>query len=182
MKISYQPNDAKILEALVWIANEKPGKDFHYILKALFYADKAHLQAHGRPVLGDTYIKMTYGPVASYAYDLLEQDDRLPTFLLEQAGQALEVQRNNRIPSVRARRPADTSLLSGSDLRCLAQALDKCDGMNFKELSAMTHQERAWREAAMNGEMDYELFIDEDVENRAEIVAYLKETSASLVF
>lgn len=55
MRVKYQPNIGKIVEALVWIANRKAHQGFHFILKTLFYADKFHLQRYGRPILGDTY-------------------------------------------------------------------------------------------------------------------------------
>lgn len=69
--IRFPANPAKILEGIVWICDRKPGKGFHYILKTLFYADKWHLSCYGRPVFGDTYIKMPFGPVASLAYNIL---------------------------------------------------------------------------------------------------------------
>ncbi|MFZ5427185.1 MAG: Panacea domain-containing protein [Thermodesulfobacteriota bacterium] len=180
MKIAYQPNHRKILETLAWVASKRPGKDFHFILKVLFYADKAHLQEAGRPVIGDTYIKMTYGPVPSHAYDMLESDDHLPERLLELISSTLDVVRVGRIPHVTAKRSPELSFFSGSDIRCLEKALEQCDGMDFNSLCVMTHAERAWIDAQLNGEMDYANFIDEDTEDREELIAYIRETAPTV--
>ena len=41
-------------------------------LKLVFFADRYHLRRYGRPVVRDKYKAMEYGPVASTAYDLIE--------------------------------------------------------------------------------------------------------------
>src|ERR1700723_3107507 len=37
------------------------------IAKLLYFADKVHLLEHGRPIIGDVYWCMDYGPVPSFA-------------------------------------------------------------------------------------------------------------------
>ena len=177
--VKYTPNPRKIIEALVWAAEKCPGKGFHFILKTLFYADKYHLQKYGRPVLGDTYVKMSFGPVASMAYDLLKQNDFLPEQLFREVSEALGVVRGT-LPEVKAKRPPKTDLFSGTDIEALSAALEQCRNLDFNNLTDITHQERAWVEAALNNEMDYELFIDEDVDNREELINYLRESSTHL--
>lgn len=180
MKIKYRANPRKVLEALVWIAGRRPGNGFHFILKTLFYADKYHLQRYGRPVTGDAYVKMPYGPVASLAYDMLKRNEFLPEEIIGQIDQALTTERSGSTPKVSAKRPADESCFSGTDLGCLEAALSACDGKGFDCLSHLTHTEQAWIEAEMNNEMDYELFIDADTPNRDELLEYIRETSECL--
>lgn len=179
MKIRYRPNYRKILEALIWVAHERPGKGFHFVLKTLFYADKFHLQQYGRPVLGDVYVKMPYGPVASAAYDILKRSDFVPEEFDAIIEQGLET-RPGPHPRVRAKRAPDLSFFSGTDTDCLQAALEHCDRMDFSRLSAETHVERAWLEADMHGEMNYELFIDQDVPDREALLEYIRETSQCL--
>lgn len=179
MKIRYSANPAKLLEAILWIVSRKPGCDFHFILKSLFYADKFHLQKYGRPVTGDTYIKMSYGPVPSMAYDMLKGNWGLPAAALEACGSAFSVTREGRIPSVTALREPETDELSGTDIECLGEAIALTPD-TFDSRTERTHQERAWIEASMNGEMDFELFIDENVPNREELIQYIRETSTNL--
>ena len=47
--------------------------------------------------------------------------------------------------------------------------------------SDITHEEKAWIDALMDREMDYELFIDEDIENRDELIEYIRENSHTVV-
>ncbi len=74
MAIKFKPNAAKAVEVIVWFANKRPGVDFHTILKLLFFADIYHLNQWGRPIIGDTYNALPYGPVAQTTYDLLRRE------------------------------------------------------------------------------------------------------------
>ena len=179
MKIQYRANARKILEALVWVASRRPGNGFHFILKTLFYADKFHLQQYGRPVTGDTYVKMAYGPVASLAYDMLKSEDGLPSVALERIAEALDVKRD-KTPHVYAKRDPDVMCFSETDEKCLHEALEFCDGLDFDFLTHKTHQEPAWQAADMNSQMDYALFIDSDAENREELIEYIREMAPCL--
>lgn len=179
MKIQYRANPRKILESLVWVASRRPGNGFHFILKTLFYADKFHLQQFGRPVTGDTYVKMAYGPVASLAYDMLKAEEGLPPAVLERISEALDVKKE-KFPSVYAKRDPDGMCFSETDEKCLREALEFCDGLDFDFLTHKTHQEPAWQAANMNAEMDYELFVDSDTRDREELIAYIRETAHCL--
>jgi uncharacterized phage-associated protein len=180
MKIRYRVNPGKLLEALVLIAGACPGSRYHFMLKTLFYADKAHLQKYGRPVTGDIYVKMSYGPVPSLAYDMLKENENLPADVLDAVRNALEIERCGKNQHVSAKRSPDLGYFSGTDLECLRGALASCSSMGFGDLTDLTHKERAWEEAELNQEMDYELFIDEDVPNRAALIEYIRESASCL--
>ncbi|MBE1427077.1 putative phage-associated protein [Desulfomicrobium macestii] len=180
MKIRYRANPRKLLEALVLIAENCPDSYYHFILKTLFYADKFHLQKYRRPVTGDVYVKMSYGPVPSLAYDMLKQNENLPAQVLDEVQAALDVHKFGRYPAVSAKRLPNLNLFSGTDIECLKEALSSCSPMGFEALTNLTHRERAWEEAEMNQEMNFELFIDEDLPNREELIEYIKETSPCL--
>ncbi len=179
MKISFNANPQKIIEAITWAANRLPGSDRYTILKILFYADKYHLQKYGRPVTGDIYIKMTAGPVASLAYDIIKRNTSLPRELLLTADKAFKTasNSNHEYPPIEAVRCPDLDWFSGTDLECLEKAAGYCSDKTFTALKNTTHQEVAWLEASMNCEMDFSLFIDEDVPNREELLAYIAETA-----
>jgi hypothetical protein len=74
MAIKFKLNAPKAVEVIVWFANKRPGVDFHTILKLLFFADIYHLNQWGRPIVGDTYNALPYGPVAQTTYDLLRRE------------------------------------------------------------------------------------------------------------
>lgn len=178
MSVKFRVNPQKLVESIVWIAQRLPGSSRYTVLKTLFYADKYHLECFGRPVTGDTYIKMAAGPVASLAYDLIKRSEYLPTYLLEAADAAFANEGTGKYPTVKALRAPNLEWFSGTDIDCLERAADYCAGKDFSELKDATHQERAWQEASMNGEMDFALFIGDDVPNREELLDYIRETAA----
>lgn len=180
MKITYTPNTKKMLEAILWIVTRNQGCDFHFILKTLFFADKYHLQRYGRPVTGDVYIKMTYGPVPSRAYDMLKGSDFLPAEVLEKCEKSFGVSYTGKIPAVEGKRPPDMNVFSGTDVSCLEDAFQLCVSTDFSSRTELTHTEKAWVEAQLNGEMDFALFVDEDIPDREALIDYIRETSVSL--
>lgn len=46
--------------------------DIYRILKAVYFADKYHLEHYGRQVNGNQFIAMKYGPVPSELYDFVK--------------------------------------------------------------------------------------------------------------
>ena len=72
--------------------------------------------------MGDTYIKMDWGPVASTAYDLLKESDYAPENALDAVSNALHVQRDHR-PDVIAKREPNMALFSGTNIEALEKAL-----------------------------------------------------------
>jgi hypothetical protein len=52
-EINFSINSLKLLNATVYILQKLSRTDNHKICKILFYADKNHLNKHGRPITGD---------------------------------------------------------------------------------------------------------------------------------
>lgn len=146
---------------------------FMQIAKLIFYADKFHLKKYGRPITGDTYIKMEHGPNPSAIYDYLKEvrarkDQRNSFFqvILEKSGHS-----NNPIPFVSPLRKADRKVFSESDLEILDMVFSRYGTKSAKELRDLSHKEKAWKNADI--EMCYEDFLD--AEDTA-IKKYLQET------
>ena len=158
MSLRFQFNADKALQAIIWLANQKPGITYHTILKVLFYADKRHLNDHGRPVIGDDYAALEWGPVASTTYDILKSD----AHALRQHGIS-EVPFSVRGSSrhVRTSNEPNMEVFSESDIECLEWALSKYGRFTFSSLTHRTHKEKAWCKAPKNGRMSYEDFLDE---------------------
>jgi len=178
MQIRFKANPEKIIETITWIAKRLPSNDRYTILKTLFYADKYHLQRYGRPVTGDTYIKMNYGPVASFAYDIIKRNDNLPLAVLTAADAAFDnVPNSGKYPPIEAKRPPDMEWFSGTDIECLEEAAAHCSDKDFDTLKGATHEEAAWLAASMHGEMDFALFIDNNTPEREALLEYIAETA-----
>jgi uncharacterized phage-associated protein len=178
MNIRFKPNPQKIIEVIVWIAQRLPQSDRYTVLKTLFYGDKYHLQKYGRPVTGDTYIKMSFGPVACYAYNIIKRDSFLPRDILIAADEAFDNSHGDeKYPSVVVKRTPDMDWFSETDIECLEEAAQHCSGKGFSSLMDETHREQAWIQAEMNQQMDFALLIDEETPNRDELLKYISETS-----
>lgn len=172
--IRFPFSPTKTLEAILLLAGSRQGgMDRHGILKLLFFADVAHLNQHGRPITGDEYRALTYGPVGQGAYDLLKGDplaleeiDEQP-FPLEAAGQY----------HVRALRAFDAARLSRSDVAALRGALTAYGGLDFRHRTDLSHRHPAYERARKHDElvMRYEDFL-EPGDDRAERIAVLAET------
>jgi uncharacterized phage-associated protein len=170
--LRFQFNEKKGVEALTYIASRWPGVTAFFAAKTLFFAEKLHLNKYARPIVGDTFIAMPNGPVPSTLYDFIKGQ-------LYEAGdpeairEALSIQRDP-FPRITARREADREALSESDIECLDTAIAFCSHSSFALLSSLTHRERAWMEAPVNGAMDYEAMIDEGPE-RAALIEEVRE-------
>lgn len=170
--IFFNFNNKKILEVVLWLANEKPGISFHTLAKVLFFADVAHLNKYGRPITGDNWCAMPYGPVPSYTYDLLKEHPDIIESIQEDT-MPFYTKKNGTKPCIYAKRQAETDYLSKSDIDELKTALEKYGNLSFGDLTDISHKNIAWQEA-WNGrnnespQMKFELMI-EDEELREEI-------------
>lgn len=176
MTLKFRISEEKAIEALVWITSEWKNITPFYLSKVLFFAEKEHLNKHGRPVIADTYIAMPWGPVPSTIRDYVEGNYLFSDFS-DHIAQAIEVDRNTRYPQIRAKRSPRLDVFSSSDLECLKSAIDKCKHVGFATLSGWTHLEKAWLDAPANGPMDYEKFIDDDNPQREAVLEQAREFS-----
>ena len=184
MSLEYTPNKQKIIETILWFLHRSQRTDIHSILKEIFYADKVHLQRYSRPVTGDYFIKMNYGPVASHAYDLLKgnrlseyvRKQRFTSDIFEDAIRAFDTRDQYCIKPLRG---PDLDYFSGTDLECMQVALEQCNGKSFETLVAITHDELSWKNAQLDQRMAFEDFIEER-EDKEEYLEYLRESAECL--
>jgi uncharacterized phage-associated protein len=168
-------DEKKALEALILIAKEWPDVTAFYAAKVVFFADKEHLNKYGRPVFGDRYIAMDNGPVPSVIYDWFKGNlDRVgdPQAITN----AIDLDRSGVYVKAKARREPDLQFLSASDVSAIRNAVAFCKKHSVPELSRISHDDPAWREADLNAEMDPALMIDGD--HRDEMIQVAKEFAA----
>ena len=71
--IMFSFNKDKSIHSVFFILNEiEEGCDIHKVCKILYFADQKHLVKWGRPITGDHYIKMNYGPVPSNIKNIID--------------------------------------------------------------------------------------------------------------
>ena len=158
----------KFFAAVQYIAgNGVPYLTYYKICKLLFLADKYHLVRYGRPITGDVYCALPYGPVPSEALDLLkalskgdyEDDERV-----ERMASKLIIDRRFRYPQFSTTDVPELTDLSRSDITSLDKVVKEFGRMNFDQLKSITHAVYAYRKTRNNRahQMRYEDFFSDD--------------------
>jgi hypothetical protein len=117
-------------------------------LKLTFLADRFHLRKYGRPVIGDQYLAMNYGPVASNTKDLAEMTDFLGQDERDYASRFIEPRDKYTYVS---KANMEERVLSASDREALDWAWQNFGTRDKFSLSEMSHGYPEWKrhEAAL---------------------------------
>ncbi len=162
----------KLVQALVFFADSGVRDlDKMKAAKLLFHADKYHLLTYGRPVIGDLYACMEYGPVPSASLnvmnDVIAHDSQYPPVGKELFAEYVTVDRFFRKhPVFRAKKKPDLDVFSESDIEALEFALKTCGSKSSWQLSQESHDQPAWKMAneqrapGSSVIMDYRLFFE----------------------
>ncbi|NHM08334.1 SocA family protein [Flavobacterium sp. CYK-4] len=160
--VGFKLNIEKALTALLYVSSELGSNaDFHKTFKILYFADQKHLVRYGRPIIGDLYVKMKYGPVPSYIKNVVDGN-------IEQYSNIVEVY--NRI-YMRPIQKFDLDYLSASDLECLAESIRENKDLSFDDLTRKSH-DAAWNGASWP--IDYLEVLKAGSENESDMLSYVK--------
>ncbi|MGI4765038.1 MAG: Panacea domain-containing protein [Janthinobacterium lividum] len=176
--LSFQPQFDKIVELMLLLAHKYPGLSKYQVVKIFYLSDKLHLERYKRPLSFDTYFALWYGPVASNAMDLMEQDDH--TFKLAGITELpFEVDvrpdhKNRPIAYIgKPLREIDEDMFSESDTEVFEEVANTYKSKTFDELMTETHKHQAYKLAwfargtAKRGLMDYaDMIEDSDLRER----------------
>lgn len=154
-QISFAFDVQKFVNAAAYLAAHCKDLTKMKLAKLLYFADKEHLVTYGRPVIGDRYIKMEYGPVPSMAYDLIKHDERVDVEAQALFDRYFEVAGND----IKAKTAPNFEYLSASDCEALDSVIAKYGHLTPIQLSKLSHREPAWEKANMNASMDYRLLL-----------------------
>jgi len=158
----------KATQALNFFARKAGGRiNKMKALKLVYFADRYHLRKYGCPVVGDEYLAMNYGPVASSTKDLAEMSDflgeeeeRYAKRFIRPADSAITYQSVHDL---------DEKVLSESDREALEFAWGRFGRTTKFALSKLTHRYPDWkkREAALASKtvsrapMNYRDFLED---------------------
>lgn len=157
----------KTTQALNFFARQAGGSQNKLkALKLIYFADRYHLRRYGRPITGDEYLAMPYGPVASGAKDLAEMSDFLGEEERTYGMQYLAPLDRNTYLSLAE---VEERALSQSDRTALAWAWDTFGHLAQFQLAELTHRYPEWQrhESALKEKretrvpMSYRDFLDE---------------------
>ncbi len=170
--IRFPFNPEKLVQALAYFAERGIADlDKMKAAKLLFQADKYHLLTYGRPVLGDSYACMEYGPVPTTSLnvmgDVIADDPSFPPVVKPLFDEYISVETTERkYPVFRARKAPDLDVFSDSDIEALDRTIAEHGKKSAWQLSEESHLEPAWKianEARPHGSsvmMDYRLFFE----------------------
>lgn len=145
-------------EALIFIAKRMPDGDLYNSLKAIYFADRHHLEHHGRQIYNETYSALTHGPVPQAAYDAANVligklmfssfDDDAVRAALRRKGDTLT-----------ALRDADFSKLSRAVIESLEWGIRYCRDMKFGQTKTASH-DSAYERTPKNEAIPLQYIID----------------------
>jgi hypothetical protein len=133
----------------------------------MWFAELAHIKEYGRTISGDSYIKMEYGPVPSFLYDVLKGiRDGNP--LYEKYSKLVAVNEYKIHPLM----PPDTDYLSVSDINELDKSIEENKNLSMGQLTDKSHGV-AWLKSKDNKKIYIENMLDElgiEGKKRTEII------------
>lgn len=169
--ITFKFAPEKASAAIHWMIREAGKLDLHAMLKACYFADKDHLNAHRRPVFGATYRAMRFGPVPLEIYEMAKGD---PIWLPEIDAERYPWRLDGYRLSCTDNDAPDMSALSATDMKSVREGFKLSRALSFNARTAATHG-ADWQAAEL-GLMRYEDMIDESREKPA-IIAHLRENA-----
>ena len=172
-QIRFRFTPEKLVQALAFFADRGiRDLDKMKAAKLLFHADKYHLLTYGRPVIGDQYACMEYGPVPSASLnvmnDFVAHDPHFPPVAADLFNEYLRVEKRmfGKYPVFRSRKKPDLDVFSDSDIEALEFSQSNYGAKTAWELSEDSHQEPSWKLAneqrppGSSVIMDYRLFFE----------------------
>jgi len=133
--VTFQYNQAKAIEAILYLTQKISESDRYGICKLLYLVDKTSLEKYGRFIFGESYYAMEEGATPSNAYDLLKE-------AAEVVIDGLKVEGNQVI----ALRNSNLDYLSESDIECLDQIINVYGEVPNWRRGEDAHDE-AWKES-----------------------------------
>ncbi len=179
----FQFDEEKAIATILHIVHEvrARGEDkigLHKVFKILYFADREHLATWGRPITGDIFVAMNYGPVPSNIYDMLKSTKGDCRFISKETYSPLfEISGGHWVV---AKQTPDLDVLPESCLEALNKAIDENAHLDFKELVDKSH-DRAWDTATKDGNMSYKRMAQVAGAN-AEMITYIRHNAYNSTF
>ncbi len=144
MKTPYIFDYKKATQAINYLANKYPSGTVGKmkVIKLIWAADRYHLRKYGRPIIGDDYVAMQYGPVGSSTKDIAGKNSFLDEKEKRYANYYLDGPIGNNIKSLRK---PDLDVFSETDLEALDFSYTNFGNKTPTELVDISHQYPEWK-------------------------------------
>ena len=149
----------KALTVLLYLSQRlAEEKNLYKVLKAIYHANKCHLERHGRPIFNEHYQALKYGTVPALSYDILSyvKKGKPQPLMPKDVEKKISVSQNDTVtalvdPNLRA--------LSKSDIQCLNEAIEFYKDMSFEQVRDNAHEDDAYNATGTNGFISLERII-----------------------
>jgi uncharacterized phage-associated protein len=177
-QLAFDFDATKLAQALAFLATSVRDLSKLKAAKLLYFADKQHLLQHGRPIIGDRYFCLDYGPVPTASLNII--NDLISPVRLRIAGKELKspmrhaveqfvvVSRESGQPRLEARKSIDElDALTASERDVLSEVVKKYGKLTAGKLVTLTHREHSWRRSnadraqGSSVEIPWEYFFEE---------------------
>lgn len=140
----------KIRATVLYVLNSFPdGLDYIKLFKILYFAQRQHLVEYGRTIIDDTFQARQYGPVSSF----IRKGLRLKEFSqnlsddFELFSKGIAVESVPKCQIIKSSVKPDMDELSVSEIKCLDKFIEEFRDMKSEDISAISHEDSAWRAA-----------------------------------
>lgn len=180
MDLTFEFDPDRTVGAIVYLAAKKvPELTKWKICQLLYLADRMHLARYGRPITGDVYYALPWGPLPSYTLDALDDENPLAMDLVD----VLKKDSSRRYPTYVSAPGAEALCkenLSQSDKWALDQAVELYGHESFQQLSCIVHDtaayKKAWaKRAGDRALMRFEDFFDDVTGAHLELLEELRD-------
>jgi uncharacterized phage-associated protein len=165
--VKFTFDSTRTASAIAYLASKNlPDLAKYKICKLLFFADKLHLVRYGRPITGDEYFALDWGPVPSTTLDALNDDHPLA---LKFAELLKRHEAKHPVYELRSDAATDMRYLSKSDRKVLDRIARDYGRKTFADLYDLTHSTpayiKAWaRRTGKRSPMDFDEFFENDTD------------------
>lgn len=165
--MSFTFSHRKATQALNFFARQEGGVlNKLKAMKLVYFADRYHLRRYGRPVIGDEYLAMNYGPVPAGTKDIAEMNDFLGE---DEASYAHAYLRPLDRYTLSSEAPVDEKVFSQTDRESLAWSWSTFGSKDGFVLAELTHAYPEWtrHEASLKAKltsrapMNYRDFLED---------------------
>lgn len=138
----------KTTQAINYFARKKEGQiNKMKAIKLIYLADRYHLRKYGRPVIGDTYLAMKFGPVGSYTLNVANFSEKnLDRECLRYAREYLGHPKNDsKGQEMLSKKEVDMETFSQTDIEAFERIYQEFgDKDQFELARVITHSYPEW--------------------------------------
>ena len=132
------------------------------MVKMLFFADRYHLQRYAKPIFGDTYFKLPFGPIPTLTLNTINSMNRRDNSDFESYKNKLteyvdlkeqEVQYDNLVFA--KKKDFNKNLFSKSEIKVLKEVFKEFKNSTASEVSRRSHETEEYQNANNNSIISY---------------------------